>query len=39
MTASVVMIVGIANFEFNVNGIQFNGIAIGSIIVLVLYHA
>ena len=38
MTASVVMIVGIANFEFNVNGIQFNGIAIGSIIVLVLYH-
>ena len=38
MTASVVMIIGIANFQFSISGVQFNGIAIGSIVVLVLYH-
>lgn len=38
MTASVVMIVGIADFTFAAGEVQFNGIAIGSIAVLVLYH-
>lgn len=38
MTAAVVMIVGIANFTYAVSGVQFNGIAIGTIAVLVLYH-
>lgn len=38
MTAAVVMIVGIANFTFAVSGVQFNGIAIGTVAVLVLYH-
>ncbi|WP_125963379.1 uracil-xanthine permease family protein [Bifidobacterium dolichotidis] len=38
MTAAVTMIVGIANFQFAFQGIQFNGIAIGSIAVLIIYH-
>ncbi|KFI73256.1 putative uracil permease [Bifidobacterium minimum] len=38
MTAAVVMIIGIANFTFAFSGIQFNGIAIGTIVVLVMYH-
>ncbi|MEE1296717.1 MAG: hypothetical protein UHD09_07785, partial [Bifidobacterium sp.] len=38
MTASVVMVIGIANFQFALSDVQFNGIAIGSIVVLVLYH-
>lgn len=38
MTAAIVMIIGIANFQFALSDVQFNGIAIGSIAVLVLYH-
>ncbi|EFA23470.1 uracil-xanthine permease family protein [Bifidobacterium gallicum] len=38
MTAAITMIIGIANFQFAFNDIQFNGIAIGSIVVLVAYH-
>ena len=38
MTAAVTMIIGIADFTFAVSGVQFNGIAIGTIVVLVMYH-
>lgn len=38
MTAAVVMIIGIADFTFAIQGVQFNGIAIGTIAVLVVYH-
>lgn len=38
MTAAVTMIVGIADFSFAISGVQFNGIAIGTIAVLVMYH-
>lgn len=38
MIAAIVMIIGIANFQFAVSGIQFNGIAIGTVVVLVVYH-
>ncbi len=38
MTAAVVMIIGIADFTFAIEGVQFNGIAIGTIAVLVVYH-
>lgn len=38
MTAAVTMIIGIANFGFAVSGVQFNGIAIATIAVLVMYH-
>lgn len=38
MVAAIVMIIGIANFTFAFNGIQFNGIALGTIVVLVAYH-
>ncbi|MCH4209139.1 uracil-xanthine permease family protein [Bifidobacterium sp.] len=38
MTAAVTMIIGIANFAFAVVGVQFNGIAIATIAVLVMYH-
>lgn len=38
MTAAVVMIIGIANFSFAINHIQFNGIAIGTVVILVMYH-
>lgn len=38
MTAAIVMIIGIADFTFAVSGVQFNGIAIGTIAVLVVYH-
>ncbi|MFT8357985.1 uracil-xanthine permease family protein [Bifidobacterium aquikefiri] len=38
MVAAITMIIGIANFSFTFSGISFNGIAIGSIAVLVLYH-
>ena len=38
MTAAVVMIIGIANFTFAFSGIQFNGIASGPIVVLVMSH-
>ncbi|BDR54597.1 nitrate reductase [Bombiscardovia apis] len=35
---AVVMIVGIADFTFAIQGISFNGIAIGSVATLVMYH-
>ena len=35
---AIVMIVGIADFTFAVAGISFNGIAIGSVSTLVMYH-
>ena len=38
MVAAVVMVVGIADFTFAIQGISFNGIAIGSIAALVVYH-
>ncbi len=38
MTAAIVMIIGIADFTCAVSGVQFNGIAIGTIVVLVAYH-
>lgn len=38
MIAAIVMIIGIANFGFALGDIQFNGIAIGTIVVLVVYH-
>lgn len=38
MIAAIVMIIGIANFQFAVSGIQFNGIAIGTVVVLIVYH-
>lgn len=36
--AAVTMIIGIANFTFALGDITFNGIAIGTVVVLVLYH-
>lgn len=38
MVGAVVMIVGIADFTFAISGVTFNGIAIGSIAALVMYH-
>ncbi|RBP98124.1 nitrate reductase [Bifidobacterium aemilianum] len=38
MTAAVVMIIGIADFGFAISGVKFNGIAIGTVVVLVVYH-
>ncbi|MGO1260599.1 MAG: uracil-xanthine permease family protein [Bifidobacterium mongoliense] len=38
MTAAVTMIIGIADFAFAISGVQFNGIAIGTIVVMVVYH-
>jgi uracil-xanthine permease len=38
MTAAVTMIIGIADFGFAVAGVKFNGIAIGTVAVLVIYH-
>jgi hypothetical protein len=38
MVGAVTMIIGIANFTFSIAGVSFNGIAIGSIAVLVMYH-
>ncbi len=35
---AIVMVVGIADFTFAISGVSFNGIAIGSIAALVLYH-
>ena len=37
-TAAIPMIVGIADYTFLAGGITFNGIAIGSIVCLLLYH-
>ena len=38
MTAAIPMVVGIADFTFSAGNVAFNGIAIGSIACLVLYH-
>ncbi|TCD55073.1 nitrate reductase [Alloscardovia theropitheci] len=38
MVAAVVMIVGIANFTFAIQGVSFNGIAIGSFAALIVFH-
>ncbi|NEG69349.1 uracil-xanthine permease family protein [Bifidobacterium choloepi] len=38
MTAAVVMVVGIADFTFAAGDVQFNGIALGTLAVLVIYH-
>jgi uracil-xanthine permease len=38
MVGAVVMIVGIADFTFAIGNVTFNGIAIGSIAALVMYH-
>ncbi|WEV68803.1 NCS2 family nucleobase:cation symporter [Bifidobacterium sp. ESL0775] len=38
MTAAVTMIIGIADFGFAISGVKFNGIAIGTVAVLVIYH-
>lgn len=38
VTAAIPMVVGIANFTFAAGDVTFNGIAIGSIACLVLYH-
>ncbi|MBT1162443.1 MULTISPECIES: uracil-xanthine permease family protein [Bifidobacterium] len=38
MVAAIVMIIAIGQFEFAFSGIQFNGIAIGTIVILVAYH-
>ena len=32
------MIIGIADFTFAFQGVQFNGIAIGTVVILVAYH-
>lgn len=37
--ASVTMIIGIADFAFAISGVAFNGIAIGSVLCLALYHS
>lgn len=38
MVAAIVMIIGIANFAFAIGDVQFNGIAIGTVVILVVYH-
>lgn len=38
MVAAITMIIAIGQFAFTVNGIAFNGIAIGTIVILVAYH-
>lgn len=38
VTAAIPMVVGIANFTFSAGDVTFNGIAIGSIACLVLFH-
>ena len=38
MVAAITMIIAIGQFAFAVNGISFNGIAIGTIVILVAYH-
>ena len=38
MTAAIPMIVGIADFTFSAGSVTFNGIAIGSICCLLIYH-
>jgi uracil-xanthine permease len=36
--AAIAMIIGIADFTFSVSGVSFNGIAIGSLVCVVVYH-
>lgn len=38
MVAAIVMIIAIGQFAFAFDGIQFNGIAIGTIVILIAYH-
>ena len=38
MVAAITMIIAIGQFAFTVGGISFNGIAIGTIVILVAYH-
>ena len=38
MVAAITMIIAIGQFAFAFNGISFNGIAIGTIVILVSYH-
>ena len=38
MVAAITMIIAVGQFEFAFNGISFNGIAIGTIVILVAYH-
>ena len=38
MVAAITMIIAIGQFAFAVSGVSFNGIAIGTIVVLVAYH-
>ena len=39
MVAAITMIIAIGQFAFAFNGISFNGIAIGTIVILIAYHA
>lgn len=39
MVAAITMIIAVGQFEFAFNGISFNGIAIGTVVILVAYHA
>ena len=38
MVAAITMIIAIGQFAFTIGGISFNGIAIGTIVILVAYH-
>ena len=38
MVAAITMIIAIGQFAFTISGISFNGIAIGTIVILVAYH-
>ncbi|HEV7897382.1 MAG TPA: solute carrier family 23 protein [Planosporangium sp.] len=38
MTAAVALIIGIANFEWKIGNLDFNGIALGSVAAVVVYH-
>jgi NCS2 family nucleobase:cation symporter-2 len=38
MTAAVALIIGIANFEWKIGDLMLNGIALGSIAAIVVYH-
>ena len=38
MVAAITMIIAVGQFEFAFNGISFNGIAIGTVVILVAYH-
>jgi NCS2 family nucleobase:cation symporter-2 len=38
MTAGVALVVGIANVTWNFGGVIFNGIALGTLAALIIYH-